>query len=146
MIEQAASTTRPSVVSPVVSLIEPMAYGRDKAAEIADRIYQSNATGSGGASEKAGQEGPERAGPQPAAVASSGYWVVQMAFTFLSAECSQNGHNRSAKMRAVTYATLGGSHVSILSRNDEDRRLRRTSKAQHLSMHRLRRGRRDGRR
>ena len=30
MMEQAASSTRPSVVSPVVSLIQPMAYGPTK--------------------------------------------------------------------------------------------------------------------
>jgi hypothetical protein len=33
---------------------------RDKAAKVADRIYQCDATGSGGASEEASREGPER--------------------------------------------------------------------------------------
>jgi hypothetical protein len=49
-------------------------------------------------------------------------------FTWHLLFCPQN-----ARRMAITYATLGGSHVSIPSWNDEDRRLRRTSKARHLS-------------
>jgi hypothetical protein len=60
MIEQAASNTRPSVVSPVASLDPANGIRAGKAAEIANRIYQCNAAGGGGAGEKAGQEGPER--------------------------------------------------------------------------------------
>jgi hypothetical protein len=59
MIGPAASTARPS--SCFASRILDPAHGirADKAAEIADRIYQCNAAGGGGTGEKASWEGPE---------------------------------------------------------------------------------------
>jgi hypothetical protein len=59
-VSVAASTTRPSVISPAASLIQPIAYGPTTRPRLPIEIYQCNAISGGGAGEEAGREGPER--------------------------------------------------------------------------------------